>query len=96
MHGLSLPQYLVHLGHTLAESVLTGVPPRSGDRITTVHVRRVTAPARRPLLSAGAPGPRRPAVAAGVRLSRRGGRAWLSFGCCWAPTTPGSPRCWWS
>jgi uncharacterized protein DUF6182 len=44
--GLSLPQYLVHVNHTLAEAVLTGIL-RPGDRLTVEHVRRLDAlPAR--------------------------------------------------
>jgi hypothetical protein len=44
--GLSLQQYLVHVNHTLAEAVLTGIL-RPGDRLTVEHVRRLdTFPAR--------------------------------------------------
>ncbi|MFC0105750.1 DUF6182 family protein [Kibdelosporangium aridum] len=42
--GLRLPEYLVHLNHTLAEAVLGGVVTR-GSVLTLVHVPRITAEA---------------------------------------------------
>jgi hypothetical protein len=38
--GLSLPRYLVHVGHTLTESLLTGVLT-PGDRLTVCHAAAV-------------------------------------------------------
>jgi hypothetical protein len=40
--GLRMPDYLVHLNHTLAEAALTGLV-FPGDRVTLVHVPRITA-----------------------------------------------------
>ncbi|MFI1971843.1 hypothetical protein BLA24_06665 [Streptomyces cinnamoneus] len=44
VRDLTLPGYLVHLGHTLSEPAITGVL-RAGDRIAVHHTRRLTPPA---------------------------------------------------
>lgn len=43
MRGLSTAEYLVHVNHVLAESVLTGIL-RRGDRLTLAHVPRLSGP----------------------------------------------------
>ncbi|WP_367042197.1 DUF6182 family protein [Streptomyces sp. Je 1-332] len=45
--GLSLPRYLVHVNHTLAESVLTGVLA-PGDVLTVHHVEELPEPIAEP------------------------------------------------